>query len=418
MGRGRCAGAAVVLACVGVALQGCGSPSPPEAETHTIVPTVAPTLAPTPLTRETAAADTLNQLYMGYDSADPTSPLGVVIHMLDSGSTDVNMGCGDCHDGYSTCKMRAQLSNHRMMTSSEHTVMPAFARTVGVVFKTEIADKALKCSYTSDGATDIRLNNGCGCSATSNKTGQEGCDDENSAFANLDPATGEEVTHSSLVVTDCHCSASTTTGCYFKGPAFFEGHGENELRDMVETRLADQQRNAIATEDWNELIFDTRVLQPNYSQDPASVILAILYVKSEDLQRTSIAYTAAKDTSIHVMRNRTGQAPPPIVALNVDTDVTKARPFEPPTSNALASITLSDMPVEVGAAWVPTTAGVTAATAGFSVLAAMVAGVCVLISRRARLTAETPSRAPHGVEMPFAGSSGSTHPGRDQETAA
>merc|ERR1712146_633718 len=91
-------------------------------------------------------------------------------------------------------------------------------------------------------------------------------------------------------VSSCSCDnmgltdRSDVPQCYFKGPAF-EAGSEDQTRTMMKNRVSHQDSQANGEhndrlEYWNEIIVDETLMIDQLTVDPAPVIPAFVYVKS------------------------------------------------------------------------------------------------------------------------------------------
>jgi len=235
---------------------------------------------------ESCIVNELNLQYMAFDENDPNSVLGVTIRMTD----DFSIWCGGaCFNGFADCRVSASIYNHRVMTRhGSNDVVVTMGRDSGIIFNQAAVEATLgKCYYMYDAATFTRVNRGCGCPAHHN-----GCDQPDSAFASL--ATGMHPD-----ADECACDSqnpriptperTTDQMCFWRGPSFDTngGHTDNQLRDMVMQRIANQEG---ATEDvgeshlryrqeyWNEIVMDGALMQEEIRSDPRSVVTAFVYV--------------------------------------------------------------------------------------------------------------------------------------------
>merc|ERR1712217_498497 len=137
----------------------------------------------------------LNRLYMGFNSEDNASPLGVIISMaaqLDS--FDDNIYCAPvvgsgCWNGNADCRMSASLYNHKILLDAQrpNRISVTMNRCVGYVFDQDMVESEFgKCYYAWDGATNNRYNNGCGMGAPGSD-----CSKDGTAFQNICPSTGK-----------------------------------------------------------------------------------------------------------------------------------------------------------------------------------------------------------------------------------
>merc|ERR1711904_502996 len=135
-----------------------------------------------------------------------------------------------------------------------------------------------KCSYIWDGATENRLNRGCGLG-----TPTQSCADRRSAFYNICPSTGQTCTFNDDEVKRALCttyggtvqiSSDPSQTCVFPGPAI-DWHNQAEydplgsyLRDMANARVAHNGQN---TAKWNEIVIDETLVLHDIGVEPTQV---------------------------------------------------------------------------------------------------------------------------------------------------
>lgn len=260
--------------------------------------------------------DALNDLYLGFDEEDESSPNGVTIRMYDT----FDMWCGgNCYDAaLPDCRMSASLYNSKMMLVKGRIAV-TMKRYAGIVFNQKAIETRLsKCSYMYDAATWGRRNRGCGCPSNYKNCGMKASpyDDQTCEWDPPDehPGTGkgrawngfkEGSCHNQSItdpdVVDCLCDAkhprfhtpkmTTDIQCAWKGPAIIYNsefskkpdYAESQLRDMVLQRKKDQLRMRGGephdkVEYWNEVIIDSEALRDTMYQDPNAMISAFMYV--------------------------------------------------------------------------------------------------------------------------------------------
>merc|ERR1712187_923652 len=112
------------------------------------------------------------------------------------------------------------------------------------------------------------------------------------ACKNTDTTTGREYPPDSAEVDGAHCKNWTApmvgrydrvvnifeNNCYWKGPAFYEGFGSNELRQMVQHRLHFENTQQIlhGVDSWTEVLISVPAQNKLLSESPASVIMAFV----------------------------------------------------------------------------------------------------------------------------------------------
>lgn len=189
-----------------------------------------------------------------------------------------------CFNGHADCRLSASVYNHRVMTSrATGGIKIAMNRVAGVVVnQTRVEASLSKCSYMFDGASFNRYHNACGCGSLTTD-----CNDPTSAFGNVCPSSGKTCSPSDKEVSSCSCAnmpipdRSDHPQCYFHGPAFDVG-AENQLRTMLKERVSRQDGSDShdRLEYWNEVVIDENILIEQLAVDPAPVIPAFTYVKS------------------------------------------------------------------------------------------------------------------------------------------
>jgi hypothetical protein len=143
----------------------------------------------------------------------------------------------------------------------------------GFVYWPKTVAPMVMCSYGQDGATDGRINHGCGCMMSQACGGDaDACP---SACENYNPRTGNEFSRNSSMFSDCHCvhGESLTEHCFWEGPSFYHGEGTDELRNMVKQRY--KSMDTAATE-WNEVVVDSKAHDEALKQDAAGLIAAFV----------------------------------------------------------------------------------------------------------------------------------------------
>jgi len=280
---------------------------------------------------------------MGFDENDDTSPLGVTISMLFN-FKDFNknlfcaplMGTG-CYVGFADCRMSASLHNWKIINSN-YVFSSVFGRATGYVFNQTMVEKTLgKCSYMFDGATENRYNNGCGLGAGSN------CSRPGSAYADICPSTGKTCVASDPEVKGSLCepfgpipvpiAGDKGYQCFFSGPALnYPKHDQaNHLLEMVKARLT----NEVSTQDYkahNEVILDERLLIPAISDDPALVIPAFVFSKSQPWGQSAAEAMRDKFCAEYQV------AQIPVIGVNDVTDFRPNGPFFVPEHQELSHV--------------------------------------------------------------------------------
>lgn len=273
------------------------------------------------------AAEALNAAYAGFDPLDASSPLGVFVHVTGShceasSSAPYLTKCSqtDClnpQNYVSECRVSTVLLNRAngnmgrdwAYQKSMCHVLPQFCnvtvgiwpgadgkfyQTPGMLYYGDVPRNASKCAYAFDGSSDMRPNRGCGCSINKpncapNTLGWP-CPDGRSACADRDPLNKlRKITGDSAVIRACQCAAMNVTedanptwagasvatvSCLWRGPSFFPGQGEDELR-----RALRQQHKFVrnASMPWNEVVLDGVVMNDAIAADPAGAIAAFFF---------------------------------------------------------------------------------------------------------------------------------------------
>lgn len=382
-------GVAICLAAgVAVTLQGCGGgstttqpgPTPPPTTTPAPGPP-APAPDPTPTGPDgqyngADAAEYLNNHYMDYDPDNDASHMGVAINFR--GDDKFQFFCSvngtTCYLGKADCRTSAALMNKRLMITEQDTMKTFSAQKVGIAFNMSSVERQLhKCSYVYDGATDRKLNMGCGCGSL----GTDSCDvvsafDNNDcALANPwnsfvtqdcmnacynDESTCIKAAPGTQNVEPCYCSStdledkwpdynmnSTIQGqCYFKAKNFYTGvngtgteTSTDETRDMLKRRMTSQvtptafedageETPRYKPEYWNEIVLDGfRIFQMLDGDFPAHLVVAIVYDKQD-----AVAPESAQRMANEMKENYNMQQPVPIIAYDLTVNVTTTGPFE------------------------------------------------------------------------------------------
>lgn len=237
---------------------------------------------------------------MGFDEKNETSPLGVTMTMTSNpdsfyanvfcSTVDNPHGKTGCYAGFADCRLSASLYNHKMIVDNEtHKIMLGLNKKNGYVLNQTRVEAALgKCSYIWDGASQNRLNRGCGLGAPTMS-----CADHRAAFYNICPSTGQtcseyadEVRHAFCTMYGGQVPISSDphyNPCVFPGPAIdwhdqaaYYPHG-SYLRDMANARAA---RNGENMGKWNEVVVDDTLMMHDISIDASQVITAFIYAKS------------------------------------------------------------------------------------------------------------------------------------------
>mmetsp|Transcript_16474 Transcript_16474/g.52724 ORF Transcript_16474/g.52724 Transcript_16474/m.52724 type:complete len:338 (-) Transcript_16474:366-1379(-) len=285
---------------------------------------------------EAALAAELNADFLA-DPLAPGSPLGVLVRW----SGDFNFYCdtncsdslehSDAHDAYASwadCRTDATLLNHAWSVSiglcpdaSNNTIMVP-PRATGWVYNRSVLSTSVRCSYASDVGSRFRVNHGCGCDYD-DQGFLEGRSYEN-ACKNVDPWTGERNTPTGRLVSSCRCSSPLQqpgpTGeynCFWEGPRFYEGHGEDQIQQMVRQRMNYPEHLRWHCEPghpegaWTEVVLDPRALESQQRRDFSATIPALV-VSGGAATREQVC-----DYMKPVMRTYGLQACPPVLGFEV-----------------------------------------------------------------------------------------------------
>lgn len=360
-------GVAICLAAgVAVTLQGCGGgstttqkpgPTPPP----TTTPAPGPAPEPTPSGPDgqftgPEAETYLNDLYMGFDPDDDTSPLGVTVNMQ-SGS-DFHFFCGgSCYEGHADCRISTSVVNKHVQISQSDNYVQTMDRPVGLVFnQSAVESQFTKCSYVYDGASFTKLNLGCGCAALGT-----GCGNVMSAYSNFDCAYSDnfdanactnacQASNSTLPcmqadpttedVEPCYCKsdhlsqkfpnydvdASNVPQCYYKGPAFYPGTTTaSETREMLTRRMTSQVTNhsydteRYKPEYWNEVVLDANVVLEALQAKAAAVVVAIVYAPTFKQLAQALADNMKTQYNMSM--------PVPVILFDTTVNVTTTPPY-------------------------------------------------------------------------------------------
>jgi len=305
------------LAAIATSLFGCGHDTPVVPTATTTTTTLHPR---TPPLSSVEVAKYMNDLYVGFDDKDDTSPLGVTITMAGKpqdffanifcSKFDNPNGPTGCWKGNADCRLSASLYNHKMiLNKTTNITLAGMGRAVGYVVNQSMVESRLaKCSFIWDGASGNRYNRGCGLGAPGTD-----CNTAGTAFDNICPSTQKTCTADDKEVTNAYCQPipgglhplpPTHTGqpqCFLPGPAMdfheqtdYQPRTENVkyLREMVKGRIArndghdDEGPNL---EKWNEIVIDELLYLPDLEYDPAVVVPAIVYAKSQEGHAKTLA---------------------------------------------------------------------------------------------------------------------------------
>jgi len=289
-------------------LQGCGGGG--GGKTTTTTTSVQPTPPRTQPMSSEAAAKYLNGLFLGFNQSDAKSPLGVTISMAAQPNTFFgNIFCStfknpngptQCFNGQADCRLSASLYSHAWTYDPKtNKTLMGLSRSVGYVFNQSMVEsKWAKCSYIWDGASGNKYNRGCGDGAPGT-TCEEGT---NSAFFDICPSTKKICTANDIEVKRGLCSQypggihpvpethDEFPQCVFPGAAL-DYHqqadfvpGPDKTRDMATYRVkynGGHDATGPNVAKWKEVVRDELLLLPDMWQDPAPVLTAFLYTKSQ-----------------------------------------------------------------------------------------------------------------------------------------
>lgn len=291
-----------LLLCAGsvsVGLQGCGGGGTATATattTTTTTVTTVTTLPPSPPRPGHEVADLMNREYNGYTPGDPSSPFGNWIRMSTDLSDKLGIFCeGACFQGKPDCRVTGSVYNRKQMLDPNtgspggwYGSISGSPLTGFYVNSTLIKTRLGKCLYAWDGASDNRVNNGCGCGQ-----GTASCNDKHSAYYNkVPPEYTETSSGNSSNVAKCSCDSLSKdqwpkggdgAKCFWKGVAFDTASGvdtPDETHTMLDWRTANQQgsgnRGPLQLV-WNEFILDGHRMLEALRQDPAGTVVATVY---------------------------------------------------------------------------------------------------------------------------------------------
>jgi hypothetical protein len=353
-------------------LQGCGgggtttpAPAPPTTPGPTTT-TVAPTTttrttttftARTPGWTEEEAVQQLNEMYMGFDPSNDTSPLGVTISFAGNpNSFHENIFCEGyapdethCFGGNADCGLSGAVINHHVLTTpygNGTKVASLMDRSVGYIFNQTLTETYwAKCAYLYDGANTLNVNSRCGSTAH----GTADCDDHHSAFYNQctrdEPPTPTSSYHTCArddpEVANMLCAPygpltpplhKSDQVCMYEMPALivpedgaksFVPSKTSHLREAMNARFhSDQQSRQF--QEWNEIVLDEKLVIPHFHHDPTHTILAFVYVAGGQLSTESAQTYATQIRDDYESIYRVHGVPHiPIVELNSIDDFTQ-----------------------------------------------------------------------------------------------
>jgi hypothetical protein len=249
-------------------------------------------------TREAALVDRLNAEFQ----ADPLASESLGVHITfqpglkffcnttcNNGTTMSDDVTAENFGIWADCRQSSMLVNMHY-SQGFHVYHDA-----GMVYHKSVMEKAVRCSYYKDSGSRFRVNHGCGCDFFACKGSMEDAcapyrNQTINACINIDRLTGQKNGPTSTLVAACQCDSveqedKYNEACYWQGPAFFEGHGDNQIRKMVEQRLKHST-------DWHgtdghpggqnsEVVIDEAILQEMLKQDFAGTIAAFFVVETQ-----------------------------------------------------------------------------------------------------------------------------------------
>lgn len=201
---------------------------------------------------------------------------------------DYENGDAEQYKEWADCRWSSTLLNKAFSIAPEtecgfHKGQIMSLGSFGLIFNYSAVSSTVKCSYSQDVGSRFIYNSGCGC-----KDGQKDlCRDGkcSNACQNIDSWTGKKNTADSKQVASCHCGASSEQSCYHEGPAFYNGTGRDEMKQMLQQRL--DRKGPLCPQGpyhpdgvWAEIILDGHSLQEKLKQDFAAVIPAFFIAKN------------------------------------------------------------------------------------------------------------------------------------------
>lgn len=266
--------------------------------------------------------DELNALFVAWDPNNDTSPVGLMFAV----GSPLDTRCNACDDGNhnSDCHVSAAILNNKISIPGRNMLFQQ-GTVGGFLYRPDAVAPMVKCSYGMDGATAGRANHGCGCEIATASCHGEGCP---SACDNFDPETGEEFTRGSRMLTSCHCGPGDPLGehCYWEGPSFYHGEGNDELRHMVKQRY---QFMGSAANEWNEVVIDSQAHDESLRLDAAGLLAAFVVPVGAHCDRACVRDLLAVHDATTKQLNLA--QPLPIVGLNVDGGDAPFELFDPYT---------------------------------------------------------------------------------------
>jgi len=292
-------------------------------------------------------AKLLNEQYYAFDETDDSTEVGLVITMTAQPKTFYgNIFCSSfnnpdgeakCNLGRADCRMSASVYNHKVIiTKDDHKPLMGLSRNVGIVFNSSMSIETFaRCSYVFDGASERRLNVGCGLSATSSDCSKKG----ETAWDNICPSSGKVCTAEDSEIKNDVCdkfggskpvpATKQAYPCVVPGPAFdyhgqdnWEAYTKGSVRDMMKLRIAENDGTGTDgnpnIQEWNEIVLDERLMMPAIWHDPAVVVPAIIYKKDPKNPQYKDEAIATRDEFCKF--NRLDQKIP-IIAFDMDASI-------------------------------------------------------------------------------------------------
>jgi hypothetical protein len=283
------------------------------------------------------AAAYLNDLWTGYQAGNKSTPVGAVMRATKEWKfyCDGFQNDTGCFNGRARCITSGSILNPFVMLKPDGVTAIGLQRSTGIMFNTSLVETKLgRCTYQYDGGSLGRYNRGCGTMAYN---GEGGCEKKASAWYDLDPKTGRQVTADADCVMDDYCPNRIRNGkeplesgsppCFWKGPAFdpraqAQGFGESETHEMLEQRIRNQHDIYDRMTTWDEVVIDAELLYNELVRDPARAVIAMLYHWSPDFRKTDIAKGAALAMALEMQKEFNMSEPVPLVAVDVTMNVT------------------------------------------------------------------------------------------------
>jgi len=271
-------------------------------------------------------ASLMNEAYSSFDPYNPASGTGLVVRTTGKWEffcPGFNSYSG-CYNGNTDCATSASIMNNKMMLKNG-AIHLGLERRTGIAFNpTLVEEKIGRCSYPYDGVIWGRYNHGCG--AVASCWGNNGCcaSGAHSAFWNIDPSTGAEVTPESAVVSRAACENGHPYACFWKGAGFYPERGlaQSQTHTMLKERFDNQGSDPTQIEKWNEVVLDTAKLHDELSSNPSNAVWGMLYIKGD-----SNAKNIARKMSEDMMAEFGMATPVPLIAVDTHVNVATGNPF-------------------------------------------------------------------------------------------